>query len=43
MPPDEYFLGHTTEELWLARQAALAEPETEELFRTAGISFRIDR
>ena len=39
MSPNDYLLGHTTEEFRrLARQAALAEPETEGLFRTAGIS-----
>src|SRR5262249_34341115 len=39
MPPNDYFLGHTTEEFRrLTRQAGLAERETEELFRTAGIS-----
>ena len=38
-PPNDYILGHSTEEFWrLARQAGLAERETEELFRTAGIS-----
>jgi 2-polyprenyl-3-methyl-5-hydroxy-6-metoxy-1,4-benzoquinol methylase len=39
MPPTDYFLGHSTKEFRrLARQAGLAERETEELFRTAGIS-----
>ena len=39
MPPNDYFPGHTTEEFQrLTRQAGLAERETEELFRIAGIS-----
>jgi ubiquinone/menaquinone biosynthesis C-methylase UbiE len=39
VPPNDYILGHSTVEFWrLARQAGLAERETEELFRTAGIS-----
>ena len=36
---DDYLLGRTAEEFErLARQAALIEPETEDLFRRAGIS-----
>ncbi|QIG48554.1 methyltransferase domain-containing protein [Nordella sp. HKS 07] len=36
---DNYLLGRTAEELHrLARQAALIEPETEDLFRRSGIS-----
>src|SRR5262245_31599788 len=39
MSSDNYLLGRTTEEFHrLERQAALIEPETEELFRKAGIS-----
>jgi ubiquinone/menaquinone biosynthesis C-methylase UbiE len=39
MPPNDYFPGHTEEEFRrLIRQAGLAERETEEFFRTAGIS-----